>query len=137
MKTGEIGQTQRMTAAEYRSCVPAKRNKYSAKRTIVDGVSFASKAEAARYGRLTLMQRAGTIHGLRLQPRYVLVIDGVEVGVYTGDFSYWETDGDGREIVEDVKGVMTEAASLRIRVFRALHPGVEVRIIGARPRPNA
>lgn len=38
-------------------------NKYGAKKTVVDGVTFDSKAEARRYQQLKLMQQAGEIIG--------------------------------------------------------------------------
>ncbi len=39
-------------------------NKFNAKPQVVDGVSFASKAEAKRDAELLLLQRADKIHGL-------------------------------------------------------------------------
>ena len=65
-----------MTAAEYQRIVvkakAAKRNKYNAVRTIVDGIAFASEDEAKRYGELKMFERAGRITDLLLQPQFIL-----------------------------------------------------------------
>ena len=45
-------------------------SKYGAIRTTVDGVTFASKAEARRYAELKLLEQAGEIKGLELQPKF-------------------------------------------------------------------
>lgn len=118
-------------------------HKYHAKRTEVDGIKFASKAEARRYGELKLLERARQIRALRLQPRYALcglVVDGadcrdVNVGAivntrrpiaqYVADFEYEEPHPQlpqthWRVVVEDVKGVLTETYKLKKRLFEAL-----------------
>lgn len=43
-------------------------SKYGAQRTTIDGIAFASKREASRYQELKLMQMAGEIQDLELQP---------------------------------------------------------------------
>ncbi len=95
-------------------------NKYGNKPTTIDGVRFASKKEAKRYGQLLLLQRAGEIAGLKLQPRYPLMVNGEKVCVYVGDFEY--TDGRSLEFVtEDAKGVKTPEFKLKAKLFRALY----------------
>lgn len=83
-------------------------SKYRAIPTVVDGVRFASKAEAKRYGELKLLERAGQVRGLLLQPAFVLhaVREGrlVAVGKYVADFAYQK---DGALVYEDVKGMRT------------------------------
>lgn len=101
-------------------------NKFSARKVTLDGFEFASAAEAKRYGELKLLQRAGEIKALGVHPAYPLIINGTPVGKFTADFAYFEG---GRKIVEDVKGIVTEAASLRMRVFMALYPEHELRVI--------
>ena len=97
-----------------------RRSKYGAVRTEVDGRSFASKREAARYMELRLLERAGHITGLRCQQRYPLEINGVRVGTYTADFCYRET---GADMVEDVKSPAsrTEAYILKRNLMLALY----------------
>ena len=80
----------------------ARKHKYNARPTIVDGITFASAKEARRYGELKLLQMAGKISQLQLQPRYKLVIEET----YIADFRYLEN---GETVVEDVKGVLTAA----------------------------
>ena len=46
------------------------RNKYGAKPTIVDGTRFDSTKEANRYGELRLLEKAGAITNLELQPKF-------------------------------------------------------------------
>lgn len=97
-------------------------NKYRAKKVTVDGIKFDSKREAARYGELLLLEKAGKIRELKVHPTYKLEnangaikFKSGRVAKYTPDFSYFEP---GRGVVvEDVKGVMTQAANLRIAVF--------------------
>lgn len=48
-------------------------SKYKAKKTIVDGIEFDSKKEAERYCELVLLERAGQIHNLQRQVKYVLI----------------------------------------------------------------
>jgi len=85
--------------------------KYGNKKTTVDGITFDSKREAARYGQLILLEKAGQIEGLVLQPKFTLIesqrnADGKAERpvVYVGDFLYCEN---GNWIVEDVKGFKT------------------------------
>ena len=46
--------------------------KYGNQKVIIDGIKFDSKAEAERYKELKILERAGKIRGLRLQPKYLL-----------------------------------------------------------------
>lgn len=86
--------------------------KYKAKPTVVDNIRFASQKEAKRYQELKLLERAGEIFHIELQPKYELeapaFFDGEEnprIGAYVADFAYITKRGD--RIVEDVKGFKT------------------------------
>ena len=88
-------------------------NKYGNRRATVDGITFDSVKEADRYRELKLLERAGEIHGLQLQVKYLLIpaqrINGKVIEretAYYADFDY--TDKNGRHIVEDTKGVRTK-----------------------------
>ena len=48
-----------ISAEEYAVHIGRKPDKYGAKATNVNGIRFASKAEAERYGELVLLLRAG------------------------------------------------------------------------------
>lgn len=89
--------------------------KYNSRKTVVDGIKFDSKKEAARYKQLKVFENSGVIQNLRLQVKYTLipsqyeVIDGKKKFVerecaYYADFVY---DKNGKTIVEDTKGMKT------------------------------
>jgi hypothetical protein len=90
----------------------APRSKYHAVPTVIDGIRFASKAEARRYMELKMLEKAGEIRGLELQPVFPLFVpDGasskrVKLGKYVADFRY-RSGPRGLLVVEDVKGVKT------------------------------
>lgn len=106
---------------------PRRRSKYGNKKTVVDGITFDSKAEARRYQELKLMERAGQVRGIELQPRFVIEVAGVKVCTYVADFRYqlrsptapaiehWSV------IVEDVKGLRTPTYRLKARLMQAVH----------------
>lgn len=98
--------------------VPAR--KYGNKPTEVDGIKFASKAEARRYSQLRLLERAGEIANLTLQPRYPLAVNGVLVCTYVADFDY--TDNNTHRLVtEDTKGVKTKDFVIKAKLFHAIY----------------
>ena len=90
-----------------------------AKRTIVDGIEFGSKAEAARWCELRMLERAGKISDLERQPRQPIFTKGQVTIWYTGDFRYFV---DGNPIWEEVKGMQDTAYLLRRKMFVATYP---------------
>jgi hypothetical protein len=112
-----------------------RRSKFSAIRAVsADGKLFASKAERNRYHILLTEQQGGGITELQLQPSWRFPINGTELRIgarparYTADFSYRRN---GLLVVEDVKGVMTPDAQLRIALMWAVHR-IKVQIITSR-----
>ena len=99
----------------------AFRSKYKAVKTEVDGITFDSKREAARYMELMLMQRAGEIKRLELQPKYDCIVNGNKICTYRADFRYSTNEN---SIVEDVKGMKTPVYKLKKKLVEALYPGV-------------
>ena len=102
-------------------------NKYFAKKTVVDGIRFDSRAEANRYCELKILLRAGVIKELRMQVPYVL-IEKSKYGrkiVYKADFVYNEK---GETIVEDVKSkpTMTGVYKLKKRMLAEKY-GIEIK----------
>ena len=95
-----------------------RRPKYGNRRTVVDGVAFASAAEARRWQELRLLEQAGQISELQRQPRYPLDVARERVGVYVGDFWYVRKD---RPTIEDVKGVRTPLYRLKAKLVHALY----------------
>lgn len=107
--------------------------KYRNRKTVVDGITFASAKEAKRYGELKLLERAGKIGGLVLQPVFVLapsvIINGRKKPPlrYKADFAYREVESDGLmdadkpQIIEDCKGDKTQAYIIRRHLLKAVH----------------
>lgn len=102
-------------------------NKYRNKPTEVDGIKFASKREAVRYSQLKLLERAGEIEDLKLQPRYPLVVSGKLVCTYVSDYQYLDRNTQ-RLVTEDVKGVKTKDFIIKAKLFHALY-GREVTLV--------
>lgn len=94
-------------------------NKYHNRKTILDNVRFDSAREARRYQELCLLERAGAISNLELQPRFDLIVSGKKIGFYKADFRY--TSADGLQHVEDAKGVRTAVYRLKKRIVEALY----------------
>ena len=100
------------------------KNKYRNVRTVLDGHTFDSEREMERYAELRLMERAGEISELQLQPVFELIPAVKENGkvvqraiTYKGDFSYIRN---GSVVVEDAKGVKTDVYKLKKKMMRAL-----------------
>ena len=107
-----------------------QRNKYGAKKVTVNGETFDSKKEAARYQELLLLQRAGKIMGLARQQRFEIIPEhrepdtagprgGIKKGkvierarFYVADFVYYDVERESL-VVEDCKGFRTEAYRLK------------------------
>lgn len=108
------------------------RHKYGARKVVVDGIKFDSRGEAKRYGELRLMERAGLIQDLKLQPEYILLdaftdAQGRRLRAirYRADFQYVEA---GRNVVEDFKGVETPVFKLKRKLFLNRYRDVVFRI---------
>lgn len=94
------------------------RNKYKAIKTIIDGIKFDSKKEGARYMQLKLMEKAGAISELSLQPKFDLMVNGTKCGFYKADFRYIEN---GKTVIEDVKGMKTPVYNLKKKLIKAIY----------------
>ena len=112
--------------------------KYRNKPVTVDGIRFASKAEARRYSELKLLEKAGQITDLELQPKFTLHVLGpyggalvgselLAIGKYIADFRYLEG---AQDVVEDVKSGPTETALFKWKRkhFEAEY-GIKLRVI--------
>lgn len=108
--------------------------KYHNRKTVVNGHTFDSKKEAKRYSELLLLERAGAIHDLRTQVKYVLIPSqrSKETGKvierecsYKADFVY--TEG-GETVVEDVKGYRTKEYIIKRKLMLHVH-GIRIREI--------
>lgn len=115
---------------------PSK-SKYGNHRVFCCGQQFDSAHEAERFLQLSMMQRAGQITDLQRQvpfeliptqrePDTVGVRGGIKRGrciekacVYYADFVY--IDKDGKKVVEDAKGVKTEAYKIKKKLMLYRH----------------
>lgn len=103
-----------------------QKSKYKAIPTFVGTIRFASKAEAARYETLLILEKAGKITDIKLHPKFDLVA-GIR---YEADFSYYEEPkSQERFVVEDVKGMETPVFRLKKRMFHHFYPHIELRLI--------
>lgn len=110
--------------------------KFGAKRTACNsGHTHASGKEARRCNDLHLMQKAGQISRLTIEPQFWFAINGVQIKHDNGrrvgikaDFQYFEGNAN---VVEDVKasgiGGRARDYPLRKAIFRALYPFIEFR----------
>ena len=96
--------------------LPKRRSKYNAKKTQVDGITFDSKKEAARYVELKSLREAGAIRMFLRQVPFDLP-GNVK---YRMDFViFW---GDGNVTFEDVKGRVTPMYTLKKKQVESLYP---------------
>lgn len=111
--------------------------KYHNAKTIVDGIKFDSKLEAERYAQLKILEHAGVIRGLELQPSFELIPSFKKNGrtwrraVYKADFRYILCEDD-RIIIEDVKGstaMITDVFRLKQKLFEYLYPEYAISIV--------
>ena len=107
-------------------------SKYNNKKTQMHGLMFDSKAEAARYAQLIILERMGQIRGLERQVAYELApavkFEGASRKTpalrYVADFGYWEGD---KRVIEDVKGIQTPAFKIKRHLMKTVL-GLEVRL---------
>ena len=111
--------------------------KYHNTKTVADGIKFDSKLEAERYEQLKILERAGVIRDLELQPEYELIPSFKKYGktwrktVYKADFRYILSEND-KTIIEDVKGstaVITDVFRLKQKLFEYKYPELTIKIV--------
>lgn len=111
--------------------------KYHNTKTVLDGIKFDSKLEAERYAQLKMMECAGVIRDLELQPEYELIPSFKKDGktwrktVYKADFRYILAEDD-KTIIEDVKGsisVITDVFRLKQKLFEYKYPDYTISIV--------
>lgn len=125
-------------------------SKYNNKKTIVDNIKFDSKAEANRYIELKMLEKAGKISNLELQPKFILQEkyinnkgEKVRAITYKADFSYIEkteilncrVNKDRLQnvleqiVVEDVKGVETKEFKLKKKLLEYKYQDIDFRLV--------
>ena len=100
-------------------------SKYSSRRCQIQGefgdvIKFDSVMERKRYILLRQYEQAGVIRALELQPRFTLLEKFESNGIkhraiiYVADFRFFM---DGKDIVEDVKGMETKEYLLKRKIL--------------------
>lgn len=122
------------------------RSKYGSRKVTVDGITFDSKKEAARYQELKLLERAGEIADLQRQVKYILIPAQYEHPTsmtksgrgkclerecsYIADFTYLVPVLEGGvpfvPVVEDTKGFRTEAYKIKRKLMLSVH-GIKIK----------
>lgn len=106
-----------------------RQDKYGAHKTVVDGITFSSRLEGERFQQLKLLEMAGEICGLKLQPEFQIFQGYIDPGTgektrstfYIGDFMYCDI-GNNRVIVEDTKGMETPEFRLKWKLVQSQYP---------------
>jgi hypothetical protein len=110
------------------------RHKYGAKPIVIDGIRFASQKEGRRYSELKLLEKAGAVSGIELQPEFPLYAwstiakQATHIGKYVADFRYVLRCPSGllTDVIEDVKGFKTPVYRLKKKMAEAIY-GIEIR----------
>ena len=102
-------------------------NKYNAKKVKIDGITFDSKLEGARYNHLKELESMGFISDIEIHPPFPCVVNDKKVCLYKADFRY--KNSEGAMIVEDTKGIETPMFRLKKKLVEALYPGTEILVI--------
>lgn len=113
---------EKLTKAEFLAMRAAQAKKGTNKYGAVRSGGYDSKKEHRRACQLKMWQRAGLISNLREQVRFELIppqvdADGnaVRACAYVADFVY--NDSEGRQVVEDTKGVRTDVYKLKKKLM--------------------
>ena len=109
-------------------------SKYGAKKTTIDGITFDSRAEARRHCQLLILERSNAITGLSRQVSFDLCPSVKFKGAarakpalrYVADFVYTDC-ATGKQVVEDVKGVLTDVFTIKRHLMLAVH-GIDILI---------
>lgn len=107
-------------------------NKFRAKKTVIDGITFSSKKEADRYRELKILLLAGYIKDLELQPRFELQPSFKKNGKtirkieYVADFRYYDLKND-KIVIEDTKGFKTTEYKLKKKLFEYRYKDLEIK----------
>ena len=114
--------------------------KYHSQKVTIGDYTYDSKKEYKRYTELALLQKAGQISGLHRQVKFVLIpaqyaeVPDTRIGKtkrkcverecsYIADFCYIQ---DGKQIVEDVKGVRTKDYIIKRKLMLYVH-GIRIK----------
>lgn len=109
-----------------------KKQKFNAKKTIIDGITFDSKREAKHYLVIRDMLKKGEIMNferqveIELQPSFTTIVNGKKSKVrpirYVADFVLYYP---GRTEIVEVKGFSTQAFKMKWKMLQYKYRGLE------------
>jgi hypothetical protein len=109
-------------------------SKYNARKVEYQGVVFDSKVECDYYKYLESQLNTGKFDYIELQPKYELIpkTKKQRKAEYVADFALWK-DSILIEVI-DVKGMATETAKLKAKIFRYKYQDVKLTWICKAPK---
>lgn len=110
-----------------------KKNKYSNKKTVVDGIQFDSKMEAQYYRYLQLLKANGIVYSFEMQKEFVLLDSFKKNGKtyraikYKADFVVLYKDGHIEVI--DIKGAITKEFAIKRKLFEKQYSDFTLKLL--------
>ena len=101
--------------------------KYGNVTCFVDGIRFDSRREADYYGQLKIEKRGGLILEFERQVQIDLVVNGKKICAHRVDF--YVTLPGGIKEVREVKGFATDVWEIKRKLFEALFPEINYKVI--------
>lgn len=112
---------------------PAKKHKYGAKNTVIDGHKFDSKMEAEYYLFLKRFMSYGKVKSIELQPVFELQPkfkygnENIQSIKYILDFKVEYADGHIEYV--DIKGMQTPASAIKLKMVKYLYPDMVFKVL--------
>lgn len=108
-------------------------SKYNSKKVVIDNLTFDSKVESEYYKYLLEQQELGLVESFIVHPKYLLQdkfessTERIQAIYYISDFQVNYSDGHVEVI--DIKGLPTEGAKLKRKLFLKLYPDLNLKWI--------
>jgi hypothetical protein len=114
--------------AKYQALIhEARPSKYHNQITEYNGFKYHSAKEAKHAQELDLLVRVGELKSWQRQVPFPLKVNSIVVAKYVMDFV--TEDMQGNKTCEEVKGMWTDVAKLKRKLFEALYPGLNYKVI--------
>ena len=98
------------------------KNKFNAKKIVIDGITFDSIKEGVYYSTLLSLKMAKNenerIIDVKIQPRFDIIVNSVKIGFYKADFEI--TYANHQKVIIDVKGLKKGASYQLFRLKKKL-----------------
>ena len=118
-----------ITPAEFAALSKRKGHKYGARKTVYNGVTYDSNAEAKQAHELDVMKSAGIILNWERQVPVPLMVNDRHICTMIVDFRVTCTTG--KQYFQECKGMRTPAFNLKMKLFKALFPNADFRVVKA------